>query len=32
MLESPALLIQDENSGDLKAGDLVDILLINHLK
>ena len=32
MLESPALLIQSESSEDIKAGDLVDILLINHLK
>lgn len=32
MLESPALLIQDENSKDLKSGDLVDILLLNQLK
>jgi molybdopterin molybdotransferase len=32
MLESPALLIQKDNSNDLKAGDLVDILLLNHLK
>ena len=32
MLESPALLIQSETSEDIKAGDLVDILLINHLK
>ncbi len=32
MLENPALLIQDENSEDLKTGDLVDILLLNHLK
>ena len=32
MLESPALLIQKDNSPDLKAGDLVDILLLNNLK
>ena len=32
MLESPALLIQKDDSSDLKAGDLVDILLLNHLK
>jgi molybdopterin molybdotransferase len=32
MLESPALLIQDETSSNLKAGDLVDILLLNQLK
>ena len=32
MLESPALLIQAENSDDIKNGDLVDILLLNHLK
>ena len=32
MLESPALLIQKDDSPDLKAGDLVDILLLNHLK
>lgn len=32
MLESPALLIQSETSGDLKAGDFVDILLLNQLK
>lgn len=32
MLESPALLIQKDNSPDLKAGDFVDILLLNHLK
>ena len=32
MLKSPALLIQKDNSNDLKAGDLVDILLLNHLK
>lgn len=32
MLENPALLIQDENGEDLKTGDLVDILLLNHLK
>ena len=32
MLESPALLIQSEDSDDIKSGDLVDILLLNHLK
>ena len=32
MLESPALLIQKENSKNIKAGDLVDILLLNNLK
>ncbi len=32
MLGSPALLIQDETSSNLKAGDLVDILLLNQLK
>ncbi len=32
MLESPALLIQKEDSKDIKAGDLVDILLLNELK
>ena len=32
MLESPALLIQKEDSQNIKAGDLVDILLLNHLK
>ncbi|MCP4969588.1 MAG: molybdopterin molybdotransferase MoeA [Arcobacter sp.] len=32
MLESPALLIQKDNSGDIKSGDLVDILLLNELK
>lgn len=32
MLESPALLIQKDDSEDIKAGDLVDILLLNHLK
>ena len=31
MLESPALLIQDENSTNLKAGESVDIILINEL-
>jgi len=31
MLGSPALLMQDENSDDIKAGDLVDILLLNEL-
>ncbi|AXH15102.1 molybdopterin molybdenumtransferase MoeA [Malaciobacter mytili LMG 24559] len=32
MLENPALLIQDEDSEDIKAGDMVDILLLNQLK
>ncbi len=32
MLESPALLIQKEDSKDIKAGELVDILLLNELK
>jgi molybdopterin molybdotransferase len=32
MLESPALLIQKENSDSLKAGDDVDIILLNELK
>ena len=32
MLGSPALLIQQEDSEDIKAGDLVDILLLNELK
>lgn len=32
MLESPALLIQKDDSADIKAGDLVDILLLNELK
>lgn len=32
MLENPALLIQSENSTDIKAGDFVDILLLNKLK
>ncbi|MFA9373755.1 molybdopterin molybdotransferase MoeA [Poseidonibacter sp.] len=32
MLESPALLIQKDDSQNIKAGDLVDILLLNHLK
>ena len=31
MLESPALLIQKEDSEDLKAGDMVDILLLGEL-
>ena len=31
MLESPALLIQKEDSNDIKAGELVDILLLNEL-
>lgn len=32
MLGSPALLIQKENSKDIKAKELVDILLLNELK
>ncbi len=32
MLGSPALLIQEDNSKDIKANDLVDILLLNELK
>ena len=32
MLESPALLIQKDDSEDYKKGDLVDILLLNNLK
>jgi molybdopterin molybdotransferase len=32
MLESPAILIQKEDSENIKAGDLVDILLLNQLK
>jgi molybdopterin molybdotransferase len=32
MLERPALLIQKDDGPDLKAGDLVDILLLNNLK
>ena len=32
MLESPALLIQSEDSDDIKAGDLVDVLLLNQIK
>jgi len=32
MLESPALLIQKDDSEDIKTGDLVDILLLNELK
>ena len=32
MLESPALLIQKDDSDDIKSGDLVDILLLNNLK
>lgn len=32
MLESPALLIQKEDSKDINAGDLVDILLLNQIK
>lgn len=32
MLGSPALLIQEENSENIKSGDLVDILLLNNIK
>ena len=32
MLGNPALLIQEQNSSDIKNGDLVDILLLNNLK
>jgi len=32
MLENPAILIQKEDSSDIQAGDLVDILLLNQLK
>lgn len=32
MLENPALLIQTDDSEDIKTGDLVDILLLNQLK
>lgn len=32
MLGSPALLIQKDDSKDIKSGDLVDILLLNELK
>ncbi len=32
MLENPALLIQKENSENIKSGDLVDILLLNNIK
>ncbi len=32
MLGNPALLMQEENSLDIKSGDLVDILLLNNLK
>ncbi|WP_108060560.1 molybdopterin molybdotransferase MoeA [Poseidonibacter lekithochrous] len=32
MLESPALLIQKDDSEDIKKGDFVDILLLNDLK
>ncbi len=32
MLGSPALLIQKDDSKDIKAGELVDILLLNELK
>jgi molybdopterin molybdotransferase len=32
MLESPALLIQEDNSQNIKAGESVDILLLNNIK
>ncbi len=32
MLENPALLIQNDDSKDIKTGDLVDVLLLNQLK
>ena len=32
LLHSPALLIQDENSSDIKNGDYVDIVLLNDIK
>lgn len=32
MLKSPALLIQKDDSENIKAGDLVDILLLNNIK
>jgi molybdopterin molybdotransferase len=32
LLGSSALLIQDENSTDIKAGDLVNILLLDNIK
>lgn len=32
LLESPALLIQKDDSENIKSGDLVDILLLNELK
>ncbi len=32
MLESPALLIQKDDSENIKSGDLVDILLLNNIK
>jgi molybdopterin molybdotransferase len=32
MLESPALLIQKDDSQNIKSGDLVDILLLNQIK
>ena len=32
LLQSPALLIQKEDSTDIKSGELVDILLLNELK
>ena len=32
MLESPALLIQKDDSENIKKGDLVDILLLNNIK
>ncbi len=32
LLHSPALLIQEDDSSDIKAGDYVDILLLNDIK
>ena len=32
LLGSSALLVQDENSSDIKAGDLIDILLLDNIK
>ena len=32
MLENPALLMQKEDSQDIKANDLVDVLLLDELK
>ncbi len=32
MLGNPALLIQNQDSLDIKSGDLVDIILLNNLK